>query len=512
MNRSINEKPMLFGIDSKLLTLIITIGAAIFFWTGSIKVPIACILFFISARTIYWYDPQFFEILGGYLSSSDLSVGSESPVAGKTFSSVLPWERIEGSFGTGGCIIRNMDGSYQTTFQLIGLDFLSSSETEIKAAFSYLNESFKLLSESEITICFECRRVRCQHNSEDSGIRGRDLPYALSLMCEEQTELFRDAGVYENEHYLTIVYRDDASRQKVSRFANFFLTSAAADQSALDISGIEQFKSILEQFKNLVSVSGFDLVSLNRAQTKDYLHSCISNRPLDTPDLMESGENRPLSETLPNVALIKGLNPLLGKEFIKTVGFRSMPDPLDERMREAVSGLPMEFRWVIRADILGKEQARKIVKARRTTWSNNNFNWSATLASMFTSTHVDMTEKFESRMSDECRLIMDELKEGGYALCHINSVFITADVDESKAEEKADTIKKTLENHGVVACIEGLNTIQSYLSSIPGTFHKNPRQFFFKSIDLTSLFLPLNKSWQGSSSDESCLFVAKGRD
>ena len=106
---------------------------------------------------------------------------------------------------------------------------------------------------------------------------------------------------------------------------------------------------------------------------------------------------------------------------------------------------------------------------------------------------------------------MDDLKEGKYALSKISSTFIVTSSNEDKANERAEKLKKVLGNYGLNCCVEDLNTMQAFLSAIPGSIHQNPRQSIFASNALIERLLPLCNPWKGSST-EDCLFVAKGRD
>jgi len=180
-------------------------------------------------------------------------------------------------------------------------------------------------------------------------------------------------------------------------------------------------------------------------------------------------------------------------------------------MRNKIGRLSGEFKWVIRADFFEQNQAKKVVKNKKIAWVNSSINIGAVIGSLFTGGHEDTTEKLESKMADDCQCILDDLKEEKYALCNVSTTFIVTDENEENAVESAEAIKKTLENSGVNACIEDVNSMQAFLSSIPGTIHKNPRQFLFTSKNLVTRLLPLSSPWKGSS-DQDCLFVAKGRD
>ncbi len=509
MNRCINDQPQIAGIDSRLMVLYLTLGAASFFSIGSIKIALVCLGGYLITRIVSWYDPQFFPILGGYLQISDLFARSDTSASGKPFSSVLPWNKIEEVHGFDGCMIRNKDGSIQSTYRIVGLDFLSMAETEIRAAESCLNEGMKLFSEHGVTIFLECRRKKVSVDNQVLPGEGQSLPYAIKMMLDEQAHLFDLAQVFENKYYLTVVFKNEVAERRVSKLAAFFLTSGGKDLSVSDGQDIKKFRDLILKFDNLIS-GCFGLIPLNRLETLEYLHSCISTAPFE-PNGIASGNEDALAATIPDVSLTKALNPVLGNEYIKAVGLKGLPDPLSVKVREEVSGLAVDFRWMIRADLLKKDQAKKTITAKKIAWANSSFNWTATLASMFTGIQSGATEKFETRMADECQAIQDDLKEGQYVLCNVVTTFITMNEDEGKANDKADKITKALGSHRINANIEGLNTALSLLSAIPGTYHKNPRQFVFTSRNLIEHFLPLNSPWAGSL-DEDCLFVAKGRD
>ena len=112
-------------------------------------------------------------------------------------------------------------------------------------------------------------------------------------------------------------------------------------------------------------------------------------------------------------------------------------------------------------------------------------------------------------MADDCQDILDGIKENKYALSNVSSTIIVMDKDEGIVLEMAEKTARLLQNNGLSPCIEELNAMQAFLSSIPGAIHRNPRQFILTTKNLTNNFLPLSSPWGGSPCQD-CLFIAKG--
>jgi type IV secretion system protein TrbE len=507
MKRCLNQKALLLGIPMPFTVLLLTFGAVSFLAVGSLRVSIACLIVFIIARVVYWYDPLFFLFLGSYLRKSDLHAQGNEQRRGKQMSEVLLWKGMAKDCDYGS-IIQNADGSYQVSHKILGLDFFSITRPETQRGLKVFDDGLKILAEDSVTIFEECRRSKCLPEEEVGNVSDHFPPDLENILAENRLA-FEDADLFENEYFLTAMFTPDSSEQKVSALSRFFIRSQKKPENRAVEGDAKKFSNILCNFKNVVS-ENFELKALSRAETAAYLHGCVSAKARKIGALVADNPSD-WAKLIPDQSLYKGLSPILGDQFVKIVGVKGFPEDISPEMRNEIARLPFEFRWCTRIDLLKDSKARKLVKGKKTTWANSSIKFKAMFASMFTGSDEDVTEKFEARMADECQDVMDDIHEGKYALSRITSAFIILDKDSENAGKKSELIKKILESHGLKACVEELNAMQAFLSSIPGTIHQNPRHFSFTTTDLVNQIIPLNSPWKGAP-DQDCLFVAKGRD
>ena len=397
MDRCINEKPLLGGIDSRIMIPLLTIGAVSLFSIESVQTIIACLLIFIITKVLYWYEPLFFLFIGSYLRMTDLNVLDQFINGGKPFGNNLLWKGDIGTYGPG-IILQNMDGSFQITFSLTGIDFASEYAIEIAKRFEDINSGLKLLSDYEVTIFWECRRSNCVLMNESLGLDMESLPYALKGMMNEKTNLIKNTNLFNNEHILTVSFKPKPAEQGVSKLTRFFISSSHTKQTHPQEQDIEKFKELLDKFTNVLSQS-LELTALNKEQTAEYLHSCISTKSLNS-DILKSENESDWANFLPDQQLHKGLNPMLDNKFVKAVGIVSFPESFNPEMRNEIGRIPGEFRWVIRADFLNSEKAMKIVKNKKIAWANSSINLGAVVGSLFTGGGENTTGKLESKMAE----------------------------------------------------------------------------------------------------------------
>jgi len=509
MDRCMNHNPTLFGIPYRLAILLLTIETVSFFAVGSVQIPIVCLIIYAMVRITYLYEPLFFLNLGAYLQASDLNGSKQKIMGGKPFSSILLWRKVISSDGNK-VILENKDGSFQTTLLVKGIDFQSESMSEVLMKLGAINESMKTLSKHGITIFWDCRRTRCNPGSDFFTIKSTDcLSYALKLIAREKKHLFENAGLYKTEYFLTLIYKPEAADQRISRFARLFVKSGQKTQAPSKGQDAEKFKGILDKFINKASAA-LEFTALNLEQTAGYLHSCTSTNSFN-PAVSGLDRASNWAKVLPDQSLYKGLAPILGDSSIKAIGIKSYPNALNTEIRSTIVTIPSGFRWITRVDFLPQSAAQKLVGDKKIVWANSAIKLGAVFGSLFTGGFEDHTQKLESNMAEECQDIMDDLKESKYAIGIVSSTIIIINKDETTAIEESEKIKKILENYGVDACLEDLNAMQAFLSSIPGTIHKNARQFKFTSKNIVERLLPLSSPWEGSL-DRDCLFTAKGRD
>ena len=451
MNACLNKKPMLLGIPIQLMILLLTMGAVSFLALGSLQIILVCFAVYIFARIIYWYEPLFFIFLSSYLNLSDLNVSTHKSVNSKPFSDNLQWQRIVESPGPG-IILQNTDGSFQSTYLVKGIDFLSEPLPEIYIKLKSLNLGLKSLAEYAVTIFWELKKTKCTPEDDFRVPRLKDLPFALDLVQKEN--LLADSGLFMNEYFLTISYKPEPVDKKIFKLANFFVKSEQKKQPHSQEQDIEKFNGLLGKFYNTVC-SHLELTALNQVQTARYLHSCISTKVFN-PDLFES-DSSDWSKHLPDQSLYKGLNPILGEKFIKPIGIKQFPTDLNSKMRNEIGRLPFELRWIIRADLYKQDKTQKIVRNKKITWANSSIKIQSIIASLFTGSIEDVTEKFESNMADDCQDILDDIKENKFALSNVSSTIIVMDKDEGTAIEQSEEITKILENSGLTSCCEDLN-------------------------------------------------------
>ncbi|MEJ6457850.1 ATPase [Fusobacterium nucleatum] len=381
-------------------------------------------------------------------------------------------------------IILNKNGTFQKTLRFRGYDLDSATIFELQNSNGRLNNVLTRL-EGGWTLHIEARRI---HSKEYESIDIKN--FTLKLIDEERRNKFQSGTYFESEYYLTLTYLTPMDTEK--KLKNFFIEEEKTAEN-IDKS-LENFKKEYREIKELFKDLFLEVEELNKEETYEYLHSCISikNHKVVVPEVPMY-----ISNYLCDSDMVGGLKPKLGNKHMRCISLQGFPNFTVPCMFDELNRLGFEYRWVTRFMFLSKQEAlSKLEKKWKATFSGR--------ISMLKRVKMELTGEKEPTKIDEDALEKadeintqlnltraDILSQGFYSCAIIIYGNTIEDVDD-----KALKIENTINKLGFITINETVNCVETFLGAIPGNIYNNVRTPILNTISLCHL-LPTSSVWAG---------------
>ncbi len=387
-------------------------------------------------------------------------------------------------------VILNKDGSFQKTLKFRGPDLESSTQQQLVSITARLNNTLKRLG-SGWAMYIEARRKPAKSYPTDNH-----FPDPVSWLIDlERKDMFeREEAHYESEYFITFQYLPP--RETVSKLSGIFVRK----QNQADDSQADGYKKLLQHFKTIVNQL-FDIMKdymyevkeLSDVATLTYLHNCISDkyqtvRVPDTPSYLDG--------VLADTPLVGGLEPKLGKHYIKTISIQSFPTSSVPAILDQLNHLPMPYRWVTRFIPLDKDDAEKALKSYKRQWFAKRKGGLTLIKEMFSKGESAMVDNAAVQKSADADQALQELSEDLVSFGYYTATVTVWDEDLERVYQKQREVERVINGLGFVTIVETVNAVEAWLSSLPGHASANVRMPLMHSLNLAHL-IPFSAVWAG---------------
>jgi type IV secretion system protein VirB4 len=397
----------------------------------------------------------------------------------------LPWA---GLVAPG--VVLNKDGSFQRTARFRGPDLDSATESELVATTARLNNALRRLG-SGWALFVDAERQPA------AGYPQSDFPDALSwLVDEERRAAFEEAGShFESRYHFTLCYQPpEESRAKAARL----LYEHSHKQGVDWREQLASFQSEAERFYNLLDGVMPELDWLDDSQTLSYLHRTVSTRqhPVAVPEVPFY-----LDALLADEPLAGGLAPRLGEHHLRIVSVRGFPTSTWPGLLDDLNRLGFAYRWSTRFLCLDKSQAEsELVRLRRQWFAKRKGVLTLLRESVFQQESPLVDSDADNKAAD-ADAALQELGSDEVAFGYVTATVVVMDTDLVAADEKIRAIERAIQGRGFVTITETLNSVDAWLSSLPGHAYANVRQPIISTLNLAHL-LPISAVWAGPEHNE----------
>jgi type IV secretion system protein VirB4 len=392
----------------------------------------------------------------------------------------LPWA---GLVAPG--VVLNKDGSFQRTARFRGPDLDSATESELVATTARLNNALRRF-ESGWVLFVEAERGAA------AAYPHSNFPEALSwLVDEERRAAYESAGShFESSYRLTLLWLPPAEAK--ARAARVMLETPAQRQVDWR-EHLAAFIGETERFRGLLEGVMTEIAWLDDAETLTYLHASVSTKmhPVAVPETPFA-----LDALLADRPLSGGLAPMLGDAHLRCLSVRGFPTSTWPGLLDDLNRLGFAYRWMTRFIFMSKSEAeRELVRLRR-QWFAKRKGVIALLRETIFQQESPLVDSDAANKATDADAALQELGSDEVAYGYLTTTVTVMDVDATAAEQKLRAVERALQGRGLVTIAETLNSVEAWLSSIPGHVYANVRQPIVSTINLAHL-LPLSAVWAG---------------
>jgi type IV secretory pathway VirB4 component len=392
----------------------------------------------------------------------------------------LPWA---GLVAPG--VVLNKDGSFQRTARFRGPDLDSATQGELVATTARLNNALRRLG-TGWALFVEADRWPAE------GYPHSDFPEPLSwLVDEERRATFEQTGNhFESGYHLTLQYLPPEESHARAAKLIFENTSAVSVDWRERLTG---FIAETERIFDLLAGVMPEIDWLDDGGTLSYLHGTVSTRRyrVGVPEVPFH-----LDVLLADVPLHGGLAPMLGDEHLRVITLRGFPTSTWPGILDDLNRLGFAYRWSTRFLCLDKDEAeRELVRLRR-QWFAKRKSVLALLRETLFQQESPLVDTDASNKATDADVALQALGSDQVAFGFLTATVTVLDADADLADEKLRRVERVIQGRGFVTIAESLNSVEAWLSSIPGNAYANVRQPIVSTLNLAHL-MPLSAVWAG---------------
>lgn len=392
----------------------------------------------------------------------------------------LPWA---GLVAPG--VVLNKDGSFQRTACFRGPDLDSATQGELVATTARLNNALRRLGTGWALFveADRCPAAAYPHS---------DFPEPLSwLVDEERRATFEQTGNhFESGYHLTLQYLPpEESHARAARLIY-------ENTSAVSVDWHERLTGFIAETERI-----FDLLAgvmpeidwLDDGDTLSYLHGTVSTRRhrFKVPEVPFH-----LDVLLADVPLQGGLAPMLGGEHLRVMTIRGFPTSTWPGILDDLNRLGFAYRWSTRFLCLDKDEAERELGRLRRQWFAKRKSVLALLRETLFQQESPLVDTDASNKATDADAALQALGSDQVAFGFLTATVTVLDADADLADEKLRRVERVIQGRGFVTIAESLNSVEAWLSSIPGNAYANVRQPIVSTLNLAHL-MPLSAVWAG---------------
>ncbi|ESQ97703.1 conjugal transfer protein TrbE [Stutzerimonas chloritidismutans AW-1] len=394
----------------------------------------------------------------------------------------LPWA---GLVAPG--VVLNKDGSFQRTARFRGPDLDSATQGELVAITARLNNALRRLGAGWALFVEAERRAA-------AGYPHSDFPEPLSwLVDEERRATFEESGNhFESGYHLTLQYLPpEESHARAAKLLYANSPTAGVDWRERLAAFIAETGRIFDLLDGVMP----EIDWLGDGETLSYLHATVSTRHygIEVPEVPFH-----LDTLLADMPLLGGLAPMLGDAHLRVVTVRGFPTSTWPGILDDLNRLGFAYRWSTRFLCLDKAEAEKELGRLRRQWFAKRKSVLALLRETLFQQESPLVDTDASNKAADADAALQALGSDQVAFGFVTATVtvLDADADADTADEQLRRVERVIQGRGFVTIPETLNSVEAWLSSVPGNTYANVRQPIVSTLNLAHL-MPVSAVWAG---------------
>lgn len=394
-------------------------------------------------------------------------------------------------------IVMGKDGSLMAGWYYAGDDVDSVAPSELNALSARINAAFSKLGNGWMLQTDAIRR-----SVETYPMPEGAFPDPITQRIDdERRQLFGQKGMqFETVHALVVTYLPPMAAE--SRLYSFLVDdpSAAETKNLASkhlgyfeqcLAGIEMDLSSVLRLSRMrgESVLGQDGQMVVFDQLLQYINHTITgkNHPIRLPSCPMY-----IDAILGAEDLVGGLKPKIGERHISVLSIDGFPQDGEPAILRQLANLGCEYRWHTRFIFMDRQQSRAELESYRKKWKQKVRGFRDQIFQTH-SGRVDEHALMNVREVDEALALIES---GVVAFGFYTSVIVLLNEDQTKLEEDAKEVVRTISDIGFSCRKETINAIEAWLGSLPSHASQNVRRPIMHTLNLADL-LPMTSVWPG---------------
>ena len=253
-------------------------------------------------------------------------------------------------------VVLQKDGSFLSVLRFRGHDLDTATRGELVAFRAAFNNALRRLG-SGWTVHMESQRTRVPRQTASVF----PDPVTAQFDAERRHQFDGDTPQYESAYFAAFTYMPPTER---TGSAAKWLFEGVGDVQDSDYQvELKSYMDAVAKTCDLFAAAVTNMEIIGGEELLTYLHSTVSDNPhrLAVPDIPID-----LDVMLTDSRYVGGVEPMLGRKHLRTLGIRSWPNATTPAMLDRLNNLGIPYRWVGRWMPYSRPDGlRKIAKYRQ---------------------------------------------------------------------------------------------------------------------------------------------------
>lgn len=396
-------------------------------------------------------------------------------------------------------VLVGKDGSFMAAWSYQGDDSASNTDEQREMVSLRINQALSGLG-SGWAIHVDAVRQAATNYSETTLSSFSD-PVSAAIDEERRRQFEHLGNMYEGYFVLTATWFPPVLAQQ--KFVELMF-----DDEEQGKSGSDRTKALMNQFKNEVRNIEHRLSTvLKMTRLHSHHHEQEDNSVLAYDDFLSwlnycvTGRRHPiilpsnpmyLDALIGGQEMYGGVIPKIGRNFIQAISIDGFPLESVPGILDALAEQPCEYRWSSRFIFMDQHEAVAHMDKFRKKWKQKVRGF---FDQVF-NTGSGAVDQDALSMVDDAEAALAEVNSGLVAMGYYTSVIILMDEDRERLDMSGRMIEKAVNRVGFAARVEGINTLDAFVGSLPGHCVENVRRPLINTLNLADL-LPTSTIWSG---------------
>ena len=398
-------------------------------------------------------------------------------------------------------VIINKDGAFVISFKFRGFDINSASGAEMDALTANFNRMGTFLEDGWMIHVDELRVPSMVYPE-----KGSFSDEVSELIDEERRQLYESEGAhFENFQFLTFIWKFPLSVVKTSR--HWFVDGLSKENGSENLTTLlKHFNEVVDRCVGIISINCL-LERLNSSDLLSFLNTCITG---DIVPVAMPPTGFFIDGALGRKPFLHGYVPVIGNKkvyVLSIIGYlnrESIPGILEE-----LGTYPLIYRWSNRFIPLSKHTAEREIKRYQKNWNNKVKGLVGIVKEVITGRESLKVNNDALEMVHETQDALTLNSNGSTRFGYWTSEIVLIDENVELLNEAVKHLGRYLEQLGFTCQLEGMNSTDAWLGTIPAHGSSNARRMFVNTMYLAQV-LPLQTIWTGKGfSAPSSLLPAK---